>query len=229
MRPCGPKLAEGRDTEIFEHGTGLVLRRARDGRSLTGEAEVMTYTRSRGFPIPEVRDAGDGWLIMERLTGPTMAEALLHRPWNLGRYARLLSSLHSQLHAIPAPPDLPDALIAGNRLLHRDLHPRNIILTKRGPMVIDWANAARGDPAYDLADTWVVLSSANPPGNRISRLPATVSRRALLRSFLKQSDIQQAIKALPAAVEHRTRDGHTTEAEKIRMRKLAAWSSARSG
>ncbi len=37
----GPKLAEGRDSEIFEHGIGKVLRVVRDGRSLVAEAEVM--------------------------------------------------------------------------------------------------------------------------------------------------------------------------------------------
>jgi len=49
--PCpaiGRKLAEGRDSEIFEHGPGKVLRVARDGHSLVAEAEVMRYGRSLG-------------------------------------------------------------------------------------------------------------------------------------------------------------------------------------
>ena len=67
MRPIGPKLAEGRDSEIFEHGAGRVLRLARDGRSLVDEAEVMSYVRSHGYPAPAVHDAGDGYLVMDRV------------------------------------------------------------------------------------------------------------------------------------------------------------------
>lgn len=228
VEPLGPKLAEGRDSEIFEHGPGLVLRRARDGRSLAGEAEVMRYARSRGFPTPEVHDAGEGWLVMERLVGPTMVEAALRRPWDLGRYGAMLASLHSQLHAIVAPPDLPHAALPGDRLLHRDLHPLNIILTDQGPMVIDWANAARGDPAYDVADTWVVFAIAEAPGTRLDRLLVGVGRRVLLRSFLARVDVRAAVRAIPAAVENRARDRNMTEVEQIRMRKLAAWAAARS-
>src|SRR6187399_2536129 len=58
MDPIGPKLAEGRDSEIFEHGPGKVLRVARDGRSLVAEAEIMRYVRSHGYPCPDVDDAG---------------------------------------------------------------------------------------------------------------------------------------------------------------------------
>lgn len=45
MQPAGPKIAEGRDSEIFEHGPGKVLRVARDGRSLVAEAEIMRLDR----------------------------------------------------------------------------------------------------------------------------------------------------------------------------------------
>src|SRR3546814_10531717 len=72
MRPIGPKLAEGRDSEIFEHGPDKVLRVARDGRSLVAEAELMRYVRSQDYPCPEVHDAGDGYLVMGRLAGPAM-------------------------------------------------------------------------------------------------------------------------------------------------------------
>ncbi len=56
----GPKLAEGRDSEIYEHGPGRVLRLARDGRSLVTEADVMRFVGERGYPVPGVYDAGQG-------------------------------------------------------------------------------------------------------------------------------------------------------------------------
>ncbi|TMA37195.1 MAG: aminoglycoside phosphotransferase family protein, partial [Deltaproteobacteria bacterium] len=40
---------------------------------------------------------------------------------------------------------LPD----GDQLCHGDMHPGNIMLSRRGPMVIDWTNARRGHPAAD--------------------------------------------------------------------------------
>ena len=69
MELIGTKLAEGRDSDRFEHGPGRVLRVARDGRSLVLEAEVMTYVRDRGYPAPAVYDAGEGYLVMQRLEG----------------------------------------------------------------------------------------------------------------------------------------------------------------
>lgn len=38
-------------------------------------------------------------------------------------------------------------------MLHLDLHPGNVILTVAGPVVIDWTDVLRGDPALDLAQT----------------------------------------------------------------------------
>ena len=92
MRPIGPKVAEGRDSEIFEHGAGRVLRLARDGRSLIAEADIMRYVRSHGYPCPEVYDAGDGYLIMDRLAGPTMMEVVGKPSFPLRRSGRLLRS-----------------------------------------------------------------------------------------------------------------------------------------
>ena len=107
MQPIGPKLAEGRDSEIFEHGAGRVLRVARDGRSLVAEAEIMRYVRSHGYPCPDVYDAGDGYLVMDRLEGPTMMEMVGKPPFPLRRSGRLLAELHERLHRIPAPPRHP--------------------------------------------------------------------------------------------------------------------------
>ena len=79
VQPIGPKLAEGRDSEIFEHGRDKVLRIARDRRSMVAEAEVMRYARSHGYPCPDVHDAGDGYLVMDRLEGPTMMKTVASR------------------------------------------------------------------------------------------------------------------------------------------------------
>lgn len=221
MQPRGPKLAEGRDSEIFDHGSGLVLRRSRDGRSLVREAEVMRYALDAGYPVPEVHDAGEGYLVMDRVDGPTLLDVAVRHPLRLGEFGRLLADLHRRLHDIPALPGLPQAGVPGDRLLHRDLHPLNVLMPEGGAVVIDWSNAAAGDPAYDVADTWVVFATAEVPGSRFDRAVAAVGRWFFLRGFLRASDRAAARAAIPAAVENRLLDRNMSEREKARMRRLA--------
>ena len=226
MEPIGPKLAEGRDSEIYEHGPGRVLRVARDGRSLVGEAEVMRYVRSHGYPCPDVHDAGDGYLVMDRLEGPTLMDTLGRPPFPLRRSGHLLAELHHRLHEIPAPPGLRTAPLPGDRLVHRDLHPMNVMMTADGPVVIDWANASAGDPAFDVADTWVLFACGSPPTSGIDRLIVPIGRRILLRSFLARVDEPRARRAIPAAVAHRLEDRNMSPDERTRMGALADWATS---
>ena len=225
MEPIGPKLAEGRDSEIFEHGRDKVLRVARNGRSLVAEAEVMRYVRSQGYPCPDVYDAGDGYLVMDRLEGPTMLEVVGKPPFPLRRSGHLLAELHERLHRLAAPPGIRVAPLPGDRLVHRDLHPMNVMMTPDGPVVIDWSNASAGDPAFDVADTWVLFACGTPPMRGIDRVIVPIGRRILLRSFLSRVDVAAARRAIPAAVEHRLTDRNMSADEHARMRKLAAWAS----
>jgi aminoglycoside phosphotransferase (APT) family kinase protein len=227
VEPIGPKIAEGRDSEIFQHGPGLVLRRAKGGRSLEAEAEVMRHARAHGYPCPNVHDAGQGYLVMDRLDGPTLMEVLGRPPFPIRRSGHLLAELHDRLHRIPAPPGIRTAPLAGDRLVHRDLHPLNVIMTGDGPMVIDWANASAGDPAFDVADTWVLFACATPPSGGLERLIVPVGRRLLLRSFLSRVDVASAQRAIPAAVEHRLSDPNMSPDERARMQSFAARFSAR--
>jgi aminoglycoside phosphotransferase (APT) family kinase protein len=215
-------LAEGRDSEIFEHGPGRVLRVARNGRSLVGEAEIMRYVRSHGYPCPDVYDAGDGYLVMDRLEGPTMMEAAGKPPFPLRRMGRLLAELHERLHQIEAPPGIRAAPLPGDRVVHRDLHPLNVMMTPDGPMVIDWSNASAGDPAFDVADTWALLACASAPARGIDRVIVPIGRRILLRSFLRHVDTAAARRAIPAVIEHRFTDPNVSPEERARMEAFAA-------
>jgi hypothetical protein len=47
MEP-GRLLASGRDGDIFEFGPGLVLRKAKSGRVIEGEARTIQYARDHG-------------------------------------------------------------------------------------------------------------------------------------------------------------------------------------
>jgi hypothetical protein len=65
----GDLVASGRDSDIFEYGPGLVLRRSRNRRSMVLEAQIMEYLRGQGYPVPAVHTISeDGTdLVMERI------------------------------------------------------------------------------------------------------------------------------------------------------------------
>jgi streptomycin 6-kinase len=193
-------LAEGRASEIVELGDDRVLRRFKAGGRPAREAEIMEHARAHGYPVPRVLEVLDDSLVLERVDGPTMLAELRRRPWKLAGQARMLAELHARLHGIP---------LEGERLLHLDFHPDNVLLSARGPVVIDWANARAGDPALDVAMTWVICATS---GGAMGRL--------FTGFFLRHVDLATARRSLPRAGEHRIADPNVTDAERDRVRKL---------
>jgi tRNA A-37 threonylcarbamoyl transferase component Bud32 len=223
MDAPGNLIATGRDADIFEYGEGAVLRRARNGRSQVLEAKAMVFVHSKGYPVPEVFEVGDDGidLVMERIEGPTMIEAVATQPWKLKGFGRDLAELHQTLHLLPAPEWLPAAPCGlGERFLHMDLHPLNIILSAKGPVVIDWTNTSRGNPMVDVAATWVLLASANVPGRHLERAIAKVGRGILVRAFLGPFSKVDLASVLNSVVEWKSKDANMTAVEIERMRSL---------
>jgi aminoglycoside phosphotransferase (APT) family kinase protein len=79
--------------------------------------------------------------------------------------------LHQALASVAAPAILPPAclnegnpeanrLLAGDRLLHLDLHPFNVLMGDGDEVtgVVDWANARAGPPAMDRARSFSILT-----------------------------------------------------------------------
>ncbi len=54
-------------------------------------------------------------------------------------------------------------------MCHRDLHPGNILLSPRGPVVIDWTQVGVGDPRLDVAWTLMVVGFGDPELGEILR------------------------------------------------------------
>ncbi len=78
----GPLLASGRAADVYDLGDGTVLRRYRHSRHDTEhEARVMRHVAEHGFPVPEVQRAEGRDLVMDRVDGPTMLEAIEAAPW----------------------------------------------------------------------------------------------------------------------------------------------------
>ncbi|HTK17617.1 MAG TPA: phosphotransferase [Acidimicrobiia bacterium] len=186
MTETGPLLASGRDGDIFEFGPGRVLRRAKSGRVIEGEARIIAYAREHGYPVPEIYDvlSGGTEIVMERIEGPMMADEIMHAPWKMARHCRELANLHDRLHVIPAPDWLPD--MGGDRLVHLDLHPLNVMMTASGPVVIDWTNAGRGDPLLDVGFTYILLTCPRVPGSNLLNLALRPVRFAMGRAFTKR-------------------------------------------
>jgi aminoglycoside phosphotransferase (APT) family kinase protein len=193
-------IAAGRASEVFDLGGGRVLRRFRDGGDAAREAVVMRHAHEHGFRVPRVLEVRDDGLVLEHVDGPTMFGSLRQRPWQALHAARTLARLHAALHEIP---------FEGRRLLHLDLHPDNVLLSQRGPVVIDWTNARAGDPALDVALTWVIGATS-----------AGMAGRAFTQLFLRHVDRGEARRALPDAVALRLADPNVTDAERGRVRRL---------
>jgi aminoglycoside phosphotransferase (APT) family kinase protein len=222
MEP-GPLLAAGRDADIFEYGPGLVLRRSREGRSLTQEARVMTYVRSQGFPVPAVREVSEDGLdmVLERIDGADMVAVLGKRPWEIRRQGRILADLHRRLHELTVPDWLPDAPVGrGDRLLHLDLHPLNVMMSPTGPVVIDWANACRGDPNVDVAIAWVLMAAGEVSTGRVIGAILDRFRSALVNSFVSCFDVEVVRQTLGDVVAWKVLDAHMSAAEQTRMWEL---------
>ncbi|MGW8765118.1 phosphotransferase [Streptomyces sp. NPDC055815] len=173
----GELVGAGRTADVFAMDDGRVLRRYRGGDDTTGEVAVMAYLAEHGFPVPAVwPGTAAGELVMQRLSGMTMVEALIEGAVTAERAGEILAELLRSLHTIPARLSAdPDY-----RVLHLDFHPENVMLTPQGPVVIDWATAAEGPPGLDSAMAALILAQA-----ALTMPAVTVVARAVLSSLLR--------------------------------------------
>lgn len=223
-------IARGRDADVFDAGPGRVLRRYRNPtQDTTREAAIMRHAARAGYPVPAVYEADGPDLVLERIEGLTLFDAMTRRPWKLRSYAGLLADLHTQLGRIPAPEDAHVPFGAGDSLLHLDLHPGNVVIGRTGPVVIDWTNAARGPAAAGVADTWLLIASARPDTTRLTAAVATSLQGLFTRWFLTGADREAAREQLLAAFARRTRDRNMRADERERMQTVVRRETERDG
>lgn len=209
-------FAQGRACDVFDLGDGRVLRRRRDGGPAEPEGQVMRWAREHGVPVPEVLAVEGPDLVMAKVVGPSLLDpdAQVSPP----EVAAALVALHHALDDVPAPPGLPVLHGPGDRLLHGDLHPGNVLLGEDGPVLIDWTNAGAGDRAADVAETWLLMACFDPPGlerGPDGSAPAEweQARAALLGPFLAAVDRAAAAGWLPVVAARRFEDVNTSPAE----------------
>jgi aminoglycoside phosphotransferase (APT) family kinase protein len=203
-----PLIAAGRDADVFALGPRLVLRRYRAGGDVTAEVEIMRHLHRHGYPVPRVHHAAGADLVLERITGPTMAAAGLSGSIGVRDAAGVLADLLHRLHQVPTR----TAAVAGHRLLHLDLHPENVLLAPAGPVVIDWRNATEGPPDLDLAMSALILAQvALDDGDERAALG-----RALVADFLALAGGRPE-RALARAAEMRAANPTQSPAERARI------------
>lgn len=153
-------------------------------------------------------------IVFERVLGLSLLQVVERKPWKLFYAAKMLAELHAQVHGFTAPSEMPTqraqlqnwlanandftprerqaaqdslALVPdGHAVCHGDMHPANILLSDRGPIIIDWSAATRGDSGVDVARTSVLFESAKLPPDSAwhTHLLLALARRLLHRTYL---------------------------------------------
>jgi aminoglycoside phosphotransferase (APT) family kinase protein len=217
----GPLIGVGRSADVYAIDAGRVLRRYRTPFDVQAEAELMRHLHQAGFPVPWVHDADGSDLVMERLDGRDMLVDLGRRPWLARRHARLLAQMHNRLHQIQAPAGWPAALGQGDKVMHLDLHPGNIMLTSRGPVVLDWASARAGPPGADVAIAYLIMASSEVDDVPWPVRPAIRTvRAAVIREFLASAGDDPGPHIAEVA-RYRMQDRNVRPAEADYLRRVA--------
>ncbi len=187
----------------------LRLFRAEQVETCRRETAAMRAAAAHGIPVPHLHAEGAWKdrpaLLLSWCPGTVLLAALRQAPWQAWPLGIAFGRMQARIHTVPAPEPLrarreawiewagPDehelkarlrtlCLADGleDTLLHLDYHPLNVLVEGgRITCVLDWANAAAGDPRADLARTLTLLRLAPaPPGTPRLRL-------ALLRLLLE--------------------------------------------
>ena len=158
---------------------------------------------------------GRAGVLFERLVGPSLLHQVAARPWMLVHAVHIFTDLHLAMHAPEvASRDLPsqrellarrirdaspvpdrvretalrrlEQLPEGHALCHGDYHPDNVLVTPRGPIIVDWVSASRGHPLADVAQTELLLRIGEPPASIVPRRLLAAARGYVRRSYIRR-------------------------------------------
>ncbi len=190
------------------------------------EARMTREIGEAGVPAPrvfEVRDVdGRRGIVMEQISGPSMYADLRANWLNVIGHARWLAELHVQMHRrsiaelpkqheslrrriqeAPVSEEIRaealrrlDLLPEGTAVCHGDFHPGNVVLTARGPRILDWLTATCGNPLGDVARTSLILRLLEPDSDErwagMLRLARDVFHATYLNRYLQLRPVTRA-------------------------------------
>ena len=162
----------------------------------------------------EVVNVGDRvGIVMERIEGESMLKWGTAFPWRIYTGAKMMARMHADMHSRSSDemPDLRDKLRSGvenvehvsdevkslalerlaglpdgNSICHGDFHPDNVMMSKAGPVTIDWSDGARGHPSGDVARTVVLVESGVPLVGAVRMAVVGAARKIFLSIYLKE-------------------------------------------
>ena len=179
---------DGQVLKLFKQG------RSRQTVEYEANLTRMVHATGLPVPaVGEIMEIGGRFgLELERVDGISMLQAIIQWPWKSAYYAYMLAELQVEMHQRQVPglpsqierlkkkigraPNLPEevrqiafckleTLHENDKLCHGDFHPDNILLTSRGPVIIDWIDATRGSPLLDVARSTLLFGGGPlPPG-----------------------------------------------------------------
>jgi tRNA A-37 threonylcarbamoyl transferase component Bud32 len=164
--------------------------------------------------LEKVIHNGQTALLYERINGSPLTMKLLNQPWTalnlINQMANLQVLMHDkEIFSFPQQQDILQQKInlakelseseksyiaerllklpTGNSLCHGDFHPDNILLDKRGPVIIDWADASQGNRLADLARTLVILQYGGLPSGMkpFKRKTVLYVRNLLAKKYIR--------------------------------------------
>lgn len=215
-------IATGGQAEIYEINENKVLRILRspaDEGLLKTEHEIMRALKKAGLDVPESYEYvivnGRPALVVERIKGASMMEAMLKSPLKPVSFIKLLAKLHCGILKVKAAEDLTDikkrakllteksavlsdsekhfvySVIAqvpdGESLCHGDFHPGNILISGDRYYTIDWFGATKGAPVSDAAHTYLLLKSLPkvPGSSGIQNVLIKLTAKVMAEQYLK--------------------------------------------
>jgi len=171
-------------------------------------------------------------IVFDRVEGPTMIEEVIAKPGKLTPLIELFAELHARMHTIRVT-GLPsqreklesqihsarrlskkgrDAALSSltnlpedNILCHGDYHPGNILMSSRGPVVIDWVDATEGNPHADVARSLLLAYVAEPD---------------LIQDVVKRQAFRNLFQRFPLVYFKRYRHFHSLSQEQLDAWKL---------
>jgi len=177
-------LDPGRVLKLFHRGHSTA--------AVEAELRLARSAHQAGIPTPQperiIETGGRCGIVFERCEGPTLYQQIAAGAAPPGRLAQIFFGLQRAVHASApqfpdmkprlaskiararrAPPELRKRALeqlallpAGAAACHGDFHPANVIMTAKGPVIVDWQDAGRADAALDAARSLLLLRYARP-------------------------------------------------------------------
>ncbi len=149
-----------------------------------------------------------------------MLDACVKNPKDAEKYGQILADIHHKIHGttVEELPNLIPSLVekitstmhlsaeqqqkVANRiksqgdelkLCHMDFHPDQVLISEKGPYVIDWETACQGAPFADVARTLLILRIGETPrqtsisNQKLDKIRASLVSNYLDRYFISST------------------------------------------